>query len=113
MYGVLRVRAGTWRICVHDLVWDTAETEPEQYRVLKASQRVEVFELTRHGDGSWTAAPAPDALADFESELVNLRATQDEHTDGLVDDCCWQIWEKVDDLWLHFSLPELPPWEEG
>ena len=113
VYGVLRVRAGTWRICVHDLVWDTAETEPEQYRVLKASQRVEVFELTRHADGSWTAVPAPNALADFESELVNLRATQDEHTDGLVDDCCWQIWEKVDDLWLHFSLPELPPWEEG
>lgn len=112
-YGLLRVQAGVWRLCVHDLVWDVNETEPEQYRVLRASQCVEVFELTRHGDGSWTAVPVPDALAEFESELVNLRATQDEHTENLVDNCCWQIREKVDDLWLHFSLPELPPWEEG
>ncbi len=112
-YGLLRVQAGVWRLCVHDLVWDVNETEPEQYRVLRASQRVEVFELTRHGDGSWTAARVQDALADFESELVNLRATQEEHTENLVNGCCWQIREKVDDLWLHFSLPELPPWEEG
>ena len=112
-YGLLHVQTGVWRLCVHDLVWDVNETEPEQYRVLRASQRVEVFELTRHGDGSWTAAPVPDALADFESELVNLRATQEEHTENLVNDCCRQIRENVDDLWLHFSLPELPPWEEG
>ena len=81
--------------------------------MLRASQCVEVFELTRHGDGSWTAARMQDALADFESDLVNLRATKEEHTENLVNDCCLQIREKVDDLWLHFSLPELPPWEEG
>ena len=74
---------------------------------------MEVFELTRHADGSWTAVPVPDALAAFESELVNLRATQEEHTENLVNGCCRQIREKVNDLWLHFSLPELPPWEEG
>ena len=112
-YGLLRVQTGVWRLCVHDLVWDVNETESEQYRVLRASQRVEVFELTRHADGSWTAVPVPDALAAFESELVNLRATQEEHTENLVNGCCRQIREKVNDLWLHFSLPELPPWEEG
>ena len=112
-YGLLRVQTGVWRICVHDLVWDLDETEPEQYRVLQASQRVEVFELTRHADGGWTAKQIPNVLEDFQSDLVNLRATKEEHTEGLVNQCCWQIRERVDDLWLHFSLPELPPWEEG
>ncbi len=118
-YGVYRVRAGVWRVCVHHLVWDVAEVEPEpdaepeQYRVLRAAQKLEVFELTRHADGGWTARAVPGALDDFASDLTNLRATKEEHTEGLVDACCGQIADRVFDLWLHFRLPDVPPWQEG
>ena len=113
IHGVQRVRAGVWRVCVHDLIWDATEYQPEKWTVPHVSNTLEVFELTRQEDGGWAAEPVLNALEPFEADLVNLRATEEEQTNTLEMYCQQELFDALPDYWNQFTgYPNEPPMEE-